>query len=377
MKRFYLLFVALSKRFAEHGRSRFKGVKPFSWQSALLLSLLAWCVYLLVQDYDLKRLVEFFGWLFLIIGTDWALIEQEGKAKKAGTEFKVPLLGLKIRYSPWVTGALVTLALLSFRFIITDARSAFVGWPLISAALAALPRFLKPGPKFKRLNELDPPVRQDLVILSLIAILLSCWFEFAFQVQDLLQQYPSIRADNLSRSAFVVQFNRSAVAPSGVEMLEAAEDIVRRQLSQQPWSETQRWLQNINAAVPQLDAQIKAAVFGDPPRFRESQAWAFNAQYRNGIPDNVLQLQAIWNGPSSQTGGYQLQQNCLIGPPPVQSIVPAPPTGTTASYRLDCQRITSTNDNIQVAIDQAENPIQRFFRSLQRSVQRLFGRREG
>lgn len=351
----------------EHVQKQFQGIKAFSWQTCLLLSLLAWCVCLLIQAEGLRKFVGVFAWFFLIVGTDWGLLEQELKARKADKEFKVPLLGLKLRYSPWITGALITLAFWSYDFFITDARSALVSWPIISLVVAAFPRFLKPGPKLKHFSELDVAARQDLVILSLIALLLSCWFEFGFQIQDILQQYPSMQADSFARSAFVVQAPiKNQPVPRGVPMLEQAQRLVRDRIAPLSWNEARQWLQNIPSQVPTLNAQVKEAVFGNPPRLEESQFWSLSAQFKEEIPDDRLILQAIWRGPSSQPGGYVLQQNCLFGKPPLQSITPSSGLGAITPYRFDCQRIISNAKRVNLGgRGPQENFLQRWWRSIQ------------
>jgi hypothetical protein len=363
----------------KHFKNSFKGVKPFSWHSLLLLSLFSWAVYLLLREPALKQFVSVFAWIFLILGVDWALIEREGKEKKEEKEFAIPILGLQVRYSPWITGALICLALYSYKFLIHNTADALISWPIISVLVAAFPRFLKPGPKLKSVSELDASAKQDLVLLGLIGLLFSCWFQFHFQLQDVLRDYPSIQADNLSKSAFVVQVNRGAApASSGVVMLDTAESLVRDELAKRTWTEGQQWLRSLQNQdqARQLNDRVKEKVFGNPPRLEESQFWSLlTPQVTAGIPDDRLQLKAFWRGPSYETNGYSLEKNCLIGAPPLQTITP--PQATTGSYRMNCQPIISSTNGIKITsnnmVERGRNWLQESIRSLGRSLDRLFG----
>ncbi|NJR65855.1 MAG: DUF5357 domain-containing protein [Leptolyngbyaceae cyanobacterium CRU_2_3] len=156
----------------DHIREQLKDVKPFSWQVSLLLSLFSWFTYLLIREPAVKQFVSLFGWFFLIIGTDWALMKQD---------ITIPGFQFKIKYGPWLTGAFLSCAFWSNGLIIYDAQGAFVSWPLFSVVFAGYSRFIQPGPTFKTPNA---DQRRDLVILGLVGMLFSCWFRFHFLLQD-------------------------------------------------------------------------------------------------------------------------------------------------------------------------------------------------
>jgi Family of unknown function (DUF5357) len=311
------------KNFFDQFQARFKDTQPFSGTTALLLGIFSWLVYLLIREPAAKELVALTGWFFLIIGTDWVLFKKT---------VPVPILGLKITYGPWVTGALLSTALYSNRFFIQDAPTALISWPLLSGIIAAIPYLLKTGPKIKRFDDLILFERQYLVLLALISILLSCWIQFHFLLDNLLLQYPSLLADtNIDKSAFIVRLTPPPVS-KGVDILETAEAMIRDELrrgelSGRSWADGQRFLRNIRTPNSSINPNIMAPViaqkvFGNTPGIEEAPFWLYNAQFFISNVDNApgsqspwygtLLLQALWHGPSSQPEGYTLDKSCRV-----------------------------------------------------------------
>lgn len=316
-----------------HVQSQVKALRPFSWQTALLLSLFSWLVYLLLSEPISRKFVALFGWFFLILGTDWALLGKE-----------VNLLGLKIRYGAWLTGALICAMLLSYRFIIWTLPGALIVWPLVSAAVAAIPKFIKAGPDFKTPSPAD---RQDIVLQVLLSALLSCWLQLHFSIQDILESYPSLAADNVNQSAFLFRLNPAAVPLTrGVIMLDTAEALVRKSLSGRSWIDVQRWLNNPIAFDPQFYTQIFTQVYGSP-NAAETQLWQLGTELSLGNPDSIFRMQAKWIGPSSQENGYTLEKPCLVREAPA---IPTDALGNPQvnSYVMECQPITSTADQVNI-----------------------------
>ncbi|WP_088891289.1 DUF5357 family protein [Leptolyngbya ohadii] len=332
-------FVEQFKRFQKSLRE----IKPFSWQTALLLSLLSWLVYLLLQDEIAKRIVSFFGWAFLILGVDWALVRRK---------LTVPILGLQVRYAPWVTGAILTIALYSNRLLIQDVSDAFTSYPIFSALLACIPKFIHPGPTFRPPNRAG---RQDIVLVLLLGSLYSCWFQLQFEVQNLLAQYPSVLADDMSRSNFVVQMEQEPQPTYGIQILNVAEAEVRNTLNDlTTWAEVQQQLGNIQAEVPRIATIARYEIYGNPPRSREYRLWRLNAV---SLPDPqqpsslLLQLQSLWYGPSSNGRGYILQRSCVVQPAGSQILVPSgvpfgqsaqAPGSQTPVYQMNCRPLESS-----------------------------------
>lgn len=297
-------------------QTRIQKIKPFSWESALLLSALSWSVYLLVQGYYVKKFVSFFGWVFLIVGVDWALLNRT---------VQLPLIGFKFKQGPWITGAITCIALLSNDFILQDWRSALISWPIFSAVFAGYTRFLQPG---LQLKTPDATGRQELVLLFLVAGLLSSWFQFHFLIQDLLQAYPTLLQEDLSRSAFVMRLGNQRSQPNsssnnqslaaGYTLLDAAEAIVRESLAGKNWLDAQQWLRSIDrnndsGTAFDLTQPTLQRVYGEPSeqRSRQRQLWQITADSSFASSQVDLQLTATWLGPTAQPGAA-VQRRCTV-----------------------------------------------------------------
>ncbi|MCU0566911.1 MAG: DUF5357 domain-containing protein [Oculatellaceae cyanobacterium Prado106] len=343
-------------KYLDQFRTNMKGVKPFSGETALLLSLFSWLVYLLIQEPAVKQLISIAGWIFLIIGTDWVLYKKN---------LTVPILDLELPYGPWITGALISAALLS-NGIILDIPTAFVVWPLFSGVIAAIPTVLKTGPQIKEFpKDYKPFELQRLVLLTLISLLLSSWLQFHFLLNGLIDQYPSILADpNIGRSAFVVRVN-PPTRSKGADILESAENIIRNELRRgelrgRSWRDSQRFLSNIQATDSPIRSSAIApivanTVFSQTPAFRESKFWLYDSQFYPSNTDNSpgsqspwygsILLQAIWQGPSARPGGYRIERNCLIPrEPPVQQIRGLERPREQSFFLLECQEIRSPQE---------------------------------
>lgn len=340
-----LFFIPAITSFQKNTKGK---VKPFSAQILFLLSLLSWLVWLIVQDRDAKQFVSLYGWFFLIVGSYWFFTDNLEKKKLV-----IPGLKFRINYGPWVTAALIVLAFWSNEFLIPTATVALVVWPIVSVSIAAFQKLL-----IRQSDEVvvtlpkDAAVRQDLVIVVLIGLLVSCWFQFYFLLQDILEEYPTLLDDNFGNSAFVSPIGTRTATARGVTILETAEARIRRELAGRSWLQVQQWLRNIKAEVPRLEREIIDQAYADNPGLEESDLWRFNAEFSDALPDDILQLQAIWIGPSSRPGGYYLEKTCLIRPVSSQSSLTERYQGIP--YDMDCQPITSTLNRQPES--QPENP---------------------
>jgi Family of unknown function (DUF5357) len=322
-------------------QERVKKITPFSWESTLLLSALSWSVYLLVQGYYFKKFVSVFGWLFLIVGVDWALLNKT---------VQIPLIGFKFKQGPWITGAITCIALLSNDFILRDWRSALISWPIFSAVFAGYTRFLQPG---LQLRVPDAGGRQELVLLFLVAGLLSSWFQFHFLIQNLLQTYPNLLTEDMSRSAFVVRLsnrsndrNDNQLLSKAYPLLDAAEAVVRESLAGKNWLEAQNWLRTIDSNEPSetalnLTQPALQKVYGNQLP-REQQLWQIAAN-TSFSPSRVdLLLIANWLGPTAQPGNT-VQRLCMLS----EVVNPNPQTfndlqqGSTFEMRCQPSRVVS------------------------------------
>ncbi|MGG6292830.1 DUF5357 family protein [Leptolyngbya sp. AN02str] len=276
--------------------SQLKPPQALSWQTLVLLSLFSWILAFLSITPLLKELLARLGWLFLTTGLGWSTWST-----------RVNILGFVFRPGPWITGALACVLLFQ-GWGENSFQLALISWPIISAAIAITPLF------FPTLNFSipDPSTRQYAIILTLISLMLSCWFRFHFLVQDWLTDYPSLLADDFGRSAFVVRLDQEGgpTQPRGMVLLNLAEPMLRQQLEGRRWSEVEAWLYNMSTSIETL----RLAVLQQVEPTTEDSLWAF----RGVVPpqtretEYTLNLQSFWQGPSSSAQGYYIQKTCVI-----------------------------------------------------------------
>jgi hypothetical protein len=267
----------------------------FAWQTLILLSLFSWLMSVLAPTLYVREALSSMGWLFLTLGVGWGL---------SGKTFSIPFLSLTLYPGPWVSGALTCIFLREGWGIPSSA--AYVLWPTISAAIASVSKFLKPGPVLAIPNT---AARQQIVFWLLSNMIISCWFGFHFLVQDWIRQYPSLLNENYSLSNFVVKVGaQRPTASRGVAILEAAASQLTTDLESRPWAEVERWLLNINSEMAAIETQVKAGLADA----EENSLWSLRGQIPPNLPRYTVVLQAIWQGPSAFQGGYYLQRSCLI-----------------------------------------------------------------
>jgi hypothetical protein len=273
-----------------------KPAKAFSWQTLIGLSLFSWLMSLLTRTAYVQDALATMGWLFLTLGVGWAL---------GGQRFKIPLLNLTLQPGPWITGAL-TCVFLKGGLDYLPTSTAYILWPIISALIASMTKFLKPGPV---LTTPTAAGRQQIVLLLLVNAIISCWFGFHFFLQDWLRDYPSILADDFSASTFVTKVGFGFKETSrGTVILNAAASALNEELSGRTWSEVERSLLNVNSEILKIEAQVKENLADAT----ENQFWSLRAQIPPGAPEYTVVLQAIWQGPSAFPRGYYMQKSCLV-----------------------------------------------------------------
>ena len=235
------------------------------------------------------------SWIFLILGIAW------------WTEaFKKRLTIFGLFIGPWITGAVTCTYLVG----LIDRRSVtfilLVLWPLVSAFFAALPTFLKSGP---RLKVPSPAERQYLVTLILSSAIVSCWIYFHLTTRIWFVKYPSLLADNFTNSAFVVRVGSSSSETVGDEVLDLTQPLVSQAVEQLPsWSEVEKWL-IFDAERFQKDAaqdMIESTI--DNYRYLQEFNrcfWSFDFNVLPVDPNDPtrdeyqLELIALWQGPLS------------------------------------------------------------------------------
>jgi hypothetical protein len=287
-----------------------KNAKPpsaFSWETLILLSFFSWYMTVLASADSVKYLLNNLGWIFLIFGVYWATTS----AHQLRVGYKFPT-NPGFPLSPWITGALVSIYLFGGA-VFEVRREALIYWPIISAVIALLPDFLKETPN-GGMTLKKPPLdnRQNLVVLFGTQLLLSCWFQFHFLVQDWLVQYPSLLADDVQNSAFVVKFNppTSQTSTRGVNILESMEARLKERLDGKPWSEIERSLlpeeraKLINTVEDQVKQQNSPIL--------EDGLWQVKSGVSTRKSGYNLGLKAIYQGPRAQSTPYSLDKACQI-----------------------------------------------------------------
>lgn len=265
--------------------------RAFSWQTLVLLSLFSWVMSLLSTNI-VQNFISSCGWIFLICGVSWATTENPPKI----SNFSI---------GPWITGALVCIFLFG-PWERESTTTALLAWPPISAFLACLKEFFDNKLKLKIPS---PAARQRIVILFTSNLLISCWIQFYFVIQNWLQLYPTLLADNFQRSAFVVRIEpASTVTPRGALMLKVIEDPIREQLNNKPWPVVEKWLLEAPARVDEITKQMKNEV----SLIEEDSWWYFKPEVKSNGSGYRLKLQAIWKGPRSQPGEYAVEKSCQI-----------------------------------------------------------------
>jgi hypothetical protein len=314
-----------------------KNIKPFSGETLILLSLFSWVMSLLITTPFVRDLLARIGWIFLTLGLGWVL---------SGVKYK--FLGIVIYPGPWITGAL-TCAFI-FHGWINDISIVITSWPLVSAAIATVPKILKHGfelfnPTYPDAAKLSTP-RQEMVKLFLFCSILSCWLQFHFLLQAWLQDYPSLMADTFERSTFVYKLPTNTSDRSrGQVILNLLESALQDRLARRPWGEVERWLINVNQEIPSLTSSVMATI----PHVKEDLQWRVEAQVLPGNPDYVLRMRTIWDGPSSRPGGYYLEKSCNV----VQVL------GSTVSGPIRTPGIANTPSTTvsQITCQPTEGPI--------------------
>lgn len=306
--------------------------KPDSWQTLLWISIFSWAMSLLPVSNFVQGFIATCAWFFLIPGIHWFMHEEKFKVFDLTINVKKGLTINGIWLGPWITGALVCILL--FSESPNDRISvAFICWPPISAIIAALPKFIAIGPKYKNP---DPAARQELVILLLTNLLLSCWFQLFFLTQSWLVDYPSLLTQDLDRSAFVVKLANNRSTSRGVLILDQAETALKEQLDGRSWSQVERWLFDLKPQMQQLEDTVMSRL----PPLKENELWQLSGQV---LPrtEYELQLMATWQGPSADGTGYYLMKPCQITRIPDTRRAIARTVASTQIARVTCDDVTA------------------------------------
>ncbi|HIK15343.1 MAG TPA: DUF5357 family protein [Leptolyngbyaceae cyanobacterium M33_DOE_097] len=309
-----------------------------SWQALVWFSLYSWLMAALAVDPWVEIFISSCAWLFLIPGVHWAMYKEKF--------LKESLTWGGIFIGPWITGALVCTFLFgSLTGRLTEA--AFILWPPISAIIASLPKFVKAGPTY---GFPDPPVRQDLMILFLVNLLMSCWIQFYFLTQEWLVEYPTLVEQNFQESAFVVRLfdgdGDRRVTSRGSRIIDEAAKVLDRNVTNLTWSETELWLRDLDQRLN----VVQTGALDKLPGATENNLWTIQARVLPGTEYDV-QLWSVWNGPSTTGIGYYFTKTCQIRKrlrPPLSGLNPFQ-RSPERNQPITPEGISRTIDNAVVA----------------------------
>ncbi|WP_414549308.1 septal junction protein FraD [Anabaena sp. CCY 0017] len=290
--------------------------KAYSWQTFIYLSVFSWTLSFLAVGY-VKSLIAFLGWLFLIAGTAWYTTDDP---------LRVP--GTFMPVGAVITGFLVSVFAFGNQEDVITPRTIIL-WPTISAIITAIPDFIE-GTDIKTTAKLPKPeVRERIIVLVASCMLISCWIQFYFLMDNWLTQYPSLLTDNFNRSTFVVRIVEPVepgttdetkpetkeeiqkIPENGVAILDGIQIQVEQTLNNTPWSQVEKWLIDATPEVQKLGNQVIKQKLG---QYEERELWRVEARVANIKSGYRLDLLSIWTGPSSNPKGYYLQKSCRIEP---------------------------------------------------------------
>ncbi len=233
-------------------------VKWDSWQTLIWISAYSWFVSMMPQEPVIQSFIASVGWLFLIPGVHWFVHEEKLKVfSNLEVNVKKGLTFNNFFFGPWITGALVCIFLFG-GLVDSPSSVGLICWPPISAVIALAPKFIKAspaGPKYTLPEK--PSDRQDVAIVMLSNLILSCWFQLYFSTQNWIQNYPSMLSSDLSRSSFLVKLNaKDRPSSRGVMILNEAGDIVTNELTGQSWSMVERWLLDVDQQMKLIQSTV-------------------------------------------------------------------------------------------------------------------------
>ncbi|XWK88958.1 MAG: DUF5357 family protein [Phormidium sp.] len=270
--------------------------RTFSWQTVICLSIIFGIVAFLLGgltgNLRLHNIFSFFGCLLILCGYAWFTIEN-------------PLIVQGFSLSTWVLVKVICLFMASLQPKI--APVIWMIWPALSATFAAWPEFIAAERKLKKLKNEQ---RFKLLIWLLSHFVISCWINFSLIIQDWVLQYPSLLADDLSQSNFVVKIQPfSRPTTGGERVLNAMEQQLKTKLDGKLWVVAENWLKDTNQ-LEKLQNQAKQTI----SRVKEKNLWKFRTKVAAQKTGYNLSMIAEWQGPSSHPQGYLLKKVCQVNP---------------------------------------------------------------
>ncbi|BAT51837.1 unknown protein [Nostoc sp. NIES-3756] len=284
--------------------------KAYSWQTFIYLSIFSWIMSYLATGY-IRDIIALCGWLFLIAGTAWYTTDDP---------LRVP--GTFMPIGAVITGFLVSVFAFGDQKEVITSRT-IVLWPTISALITAIPEFIEGTDTDSKTRIPKPDARQKIIVLVASCMIISCWLQFYFVMDNWLKQYPSLLAESFGRSSFVITgLEPEKIPTNGVIILDKLQPLVEEQIAERPWSEVERWLLEANVKVGQLGREV---LKNNLSKYEEKELWRVEPRVVNLNSGYRLDLLSIWTGPTANPRGYFLRKSCQIDP------VAANPSTTTNS----------------------------------------------
>ncbi|NES79486.1 MULTISPECIES: DUF5357 family protein [Okeania] len=270
--------------------------KFWHWQTFLLLSGMLLLVSIAVSEIDSNREVEVdfisvLSWLFLTFAVGWLTTQK-------------PFVFRGISLSPWITAGLICF-LLYEKLEINLKYVAIISWPIIAVCIAAIILVLN-TPEESTEQKVDVLSKPSFVILVLVNFLVSCWLGLYFVIQGIVQQYPTMGEDDLSKSTFVYRLIKPSINDyRGAKILNLMQEKLNNQLA------TQR----VELSVPNMKLKlqnIKDEVTKEISEVKEDDFWKLQTPIVANQSGYQLELQLFWEGITAKDEGYYLSKNCKI-----------------------------------------------------------------
>ncbi|NES93286.1 DUF5357 family protein [Okeania sp. SIO2B9] len=270
--------------------------KFWHWQTFLLLSGMLLLVSLVVAEVDSNREVEVdfisvLSWLFLTFSVGWLTTQK-------------PFVFRGISLSPWITAGLICF-LLYEKLEINLKYVAIISWPIIAVCIAAIILVLN-TPEESTEQKVDVLSKPSFVILVLVNFLVSCWLGLYFVIQGIVQQYPTMGEDDLSKSTFVYRLIKPSINDyRGAKILNLMQEKLNNQLA------TQR----VELSVPNMKLKlqnIKDEVTKEISEVKEDDFWKLQTPIVANQSGYQLELQLFWEGITAKDESYYLSKNCKI-----------------------------------------------------------------
>ncbi|WP_293147223.1 MULTISPECIES: DUF5357 family protein [unclassified Microcoleus] len=267
--------------------------KVVHWKTPLLLSIfLALLTVAAITDWPTRTLMFDMSWLFFTLSMGLLTSQQ-------------PFTIKKVSLSPWVTSILIGLWLL-IRLPSDRKEIAWISGPIIAVIILGVIEIWNNESKRQGLRAL---VRPQFLMITLIHLLISCWFGFHFLIQGWIEQYPSVLSQDLRKSDYVVTFQPPTINRSrGVVILNAMDRYLQNEARTKPWAQVEQMLIDIDNERFFLKNQALKTIRLVP----EDASWEVKTSIVQGESRYQLQMQATWLGLVFRPEIYSLTKSCEV-----------------------------------------------------------------